>query len=105
MRLSSRLTDSPACLVDEAGELSPHMGELLRRTGQEVAAPKRVLELNPTHPLMPKLRAVVERDRTDPALAEYADLLYGQAILAEGGQPPDPAAFSRRVADLLVRAL
>ena len=66
---------------------------------------KRVLELNPTHPLLPKLQAIVERDRSDPALAEYAELLYGQAILAEGGQLPDPAAFSKRIADLLLRVV
>jgi molecular chaperone HtpG len=78
---------------------------MLRRTGQTVPAAKRILELNPTHPLMPKLRAIVERDRADAALQEYAELLYGQAILAEGGALPDPAAFGQRVADLLLRAV
>jgi molecular chaperone HtpG len=105
VRLSARLTTSPACLVGEAGDLSPHMAELLRRTGQKVTAPKRILELNPAHPLLPKLQAIVARDRTDPALQEYAELLYGQAILAEGGPLPDPAAFSKRIADLLVRVV
>ena len=105
VRLSSRLTSSPACLVGEAGDLSPRMAELFRRSGQEVPAVKRVLELNPTHPILPKLRAIVERDRNDPALAEYAEILYGQAILAEGGQLPDPAAFSQRIADLLLRVV
>ena len=105
VRLSSRLTSSPACLVGEAGDVSPRMAELLRRVGQEVPAPKRVLELNPTHPLLPKLRAIVERDRSDPALQECAELLHGQAILAEGGQLPDPAAFSQRIVDLLLRVV
>ncbi len=105
VRLSSRLTSSPACLVGEEGDLSPRMAELLRRTGQEVPAAKRILELNPAHALMPKLRAIVERDRTDPALQEYAELLHGQAILAEGGQLPDPAGFSKRIADLLLRVV
>ena len=90
VRLSSRLTSSPACLVGEEGDLSPRMAELFRRTGQPVPVAKRILELNPTHPLLPKLQAIVARDRTDPALAEYAELLYGQAILAEGGQLPGP---------------
>jgi molecular chaperone HtpG len=103
--LSSRLTSSPACLVGDAGDVSPRMAELLRRVGQEVPAPKRILELNPTHPLLARLRAIVERDRSDPALQEYAELLHGQAILAEGGQLPDPAAFSQRVADLLLRVV
>jgi molecular chaperone HtpG len=105
VRLSSRLTSSPACLVGDEGDISPRMAELFRRTGQDVPTVKRILELNPTHPLLPKLRAIVERDRSDPALAEYAELLYGQAILAEGGQLPDPAAFSQRIADLLLRVV
>ena len=105
VRLSSRLTSSAACLVGEEGDLSARMAEMFRRTGQEVPVAKRVLELNPTHPLLPKLQVIVARDRTDPALAEYAELLYGQAILAEGGQLPDPAAFSKRIADLLLRVV
>jgi molecular chaperone HtpG len=105
VKLSKRLIASPACLVGDATELSPHIAELLRRTGQDVPKVKRTLELNANHPLLPKLRAIVERDRNDPALAQYAELLYGQAILAEGGQLPDPAAFSQRVADLLLRVV
>ena len=105
VRLSSRLTSSPACLVGEQHDLSPHVAELLRRSGQDVPKVKRILELNPTHPLLPKLQAVVERDKSDPALGQYAELLYGQAILAEGGQLPDPAAFSQRIAELLLRVV
>ena len=105
VKLSRRLISSPACLVGEGSELSPHIAELLRRSGQDVPKVKRTLELNPDHPLLPKLRALVARDKSDPALQEYAELLYGQAILAEGGQLPDPAAFSRRVADLLLRVV
>jgi molecular chaperone HtpG len=105
VRLSSRLTSSPACLVGEAGDLSPHIADLLRRTGQEVTAAKRILELNPAHPLLPRLQAIVARDRNDPVLQECAELLYGQAILAEGGQLPDPAAFGKRIADLLLRVV
>jgi molecular chaperone HtpG len=105
VRLSSRLISSPACLVGDDNDMSPHIAELLRRTGQEVPKVKRILELNPTHPLLPKLQALVERDRNDPALAQCAELLYGQAILAEGGQVPDPAAFSQRIAELLLRVM
>ena len=105
VRLSSRLTSSAACLVGEEGDLSARVAEMFHRAGQQVPVAKRVLELNPTHPLLPKLQAIVERDRTDPALAEYAELLYGQAILAEGSQLPDPAAFSKRIADLLLRVV
>ena len=78
---------------------------MFRRAGQQVPVAKRVLELNPTHPLLPKLQAIVRARPGGPALAEYAELLYGQAILAEGGQLPDPAAFSKRIADLLLRVV
>ena len=105
VKLSTRLISSPACLVGDATELSPHIAELLRRTGQDVPKVKRTLELNPNHPLLPKLRAIVDTDKNDPALAQYAELLYGQAILAEGGQLPDPAAFSQRIAELLLRVV
>ncbi len=102
VRLSSRLTESPACLVGEAGDLSPQIEELLRRAGQDVPKVKRVLELNPTHPILTKLRQIHAVDANDARLALYAELLYGQAILAEGGALPDPAAFSRRVAELML---
>jgi molecular chaperone HtpG len=104
VRLSGRLTDSPACLVGEAGDLSPQMQELLRRAGQEVPKVKRVLELNPTHPIVTTLRQIHAVDANDARLALYAELLYGQALLAEGGTLPDPAAFSRRLTELMVQA-
>ena len=104
MRLSSRLTDSPACLVGDAGDLSPQMQELLRRAGQDVPKVKRVLELNPTHPIVTTLRQVHAVDANDARLALYAELLYGQAVLAEGGTLPDPAAFSRRLTELMLQA-
>jgi molecular chaperone HtpG len=104
VRLSERLTASPACLVGEAGDLSPHLEELLRRSGREVPKAKRVLELNPTHPLVMRLQAFHAAHPADERLKRYAELLHGQAILAEGGTLPDPAAFSRRLAELLVDA-
>jgi molecular chaperone HtpG len=102
VRLSSRLTESPACLVGDAGDLSPQMQELLRRAGQDVPKIKRVLELNPTHPIVTKLRQAHAVDANDPRLALYAELLYGGALLAEGGTLPDPAAFSRRLTELML---
>jgi molecular chaperone HtpG len=104
VRLSSRLTESPACLVGDAGDLSPQMQELLRRAGQDVPKVKRVLELNPTHPIVTTLRQVHAVDANDARLALYAELLYGQAVLAEGGTLPDPAAFSRRLTELMLQA-
>jgi molecular chaperone HtpG len=104
VRLSARLTSSPACLVGEAGDLSPHLEELLRRSGQEVPKVKRVLELNPEHPLVARLQAFHAAHPADERFRRYAELLHGQAILAEGGTLPDPAAFSQRLAELLVEA-
>jgi len=104
VRLSGRLTSSPACLVGEAGDLSPHMEELLRRSGQDLPRAKRVLELNPSHPLVTRLQAFHAAHPADERLGRYAELLHGQAILAEGGTLPDPAAFSKRLTELLVDA-
>jgi len=104
VRLSSRLTESPACLVGDAGDLSPQMQELLRRAGQDVPKVKRVLELNPTHPIVTTLRQIHAVDANDARLALYAELLYGQALLAEGGTLPDPAAFTRRLTELMLQA-
>jgi molecular chaperone HtpG len=101
VRLSSRLTESPACLVGDAGDLSPHLRELFRRAGQEAPPAKRVLELNPEHSITARLRELHAHDKADPRLGLYADLLYGQALLAEGTPLPDPAAFSRRLAELM----
>ena len=101
VRLSSRLKESPACLVGDPGDLSPHLREMFKRSGQEVPVTKRTLEVNPTHPVIARLRELHAAGKDDPRLALYADLLYGQALLAEGGVLPDPAGFSRRLAELM----
>ncbi len=104
VRLSSRLTSSPACLVTADGDISPQMERLMRATGQNMPKIKRVLELNPDHPVIARMRAMHERSSADPELASYARLLYGQAILSEGGELDDPAEFARSIADLMVKA-
>jgi len=104
VRLSERLTSSPACLVGEPGDLSAHIEELLRRSGREVPKAKRVLEVNPSHLLLTRLRAFHAAHGADERFRRYAQLLHGQAILAEGGTLPDPAAFGRQLAELLVEA-
>jgi molecular chaperone HtpG len=104
VRLTERLTSSPACLVGEAGDLSPHLEALLRRSGREVPKTKRVLELNPSHPLVARLEAFHAAHPADERFRRYALLLHGQAILAEGGTLPDPAGFSRQLSELLLEA-
>jgi molecular chaperone HtpG len=107
VRLSSRLTTSPACLVGDAHDMTPTLEKMYRAMGQEGPRVKRILELNPAHPLVTGLReAVAERESGEaPALAETAELLYGTAVLAEGGDLADPARFSRLLADRLARTL
>lgn len=105
VRLSARLTVSAACVVSDAHDLTPALENMYRAMGQEVPRTKRILELNPGHPLVKGLnQAYKEReDRTE--LAESADLLLTLAVLAEGGQPKDPARFVKLVADRLERTL
>ncbi|MGQ5637548.1 MULTISPECIES: molecular chaperone HtpG [unclassified Streptomyces] len=105
VRLSSRLTVSPACVVSDANELTPALEDMYRAMGQEVPRAKRILELNPDHQLVKGLnQAYKEReDRTE--LTGTAELLHGLAVLAEGGRPKDPARFVKLMADRLERAL
>lgn len=106
VRLSSRLTTSPACLVADAGDITPTLEKMYRAMGREMPQIKRVLELNPTHPLVDGLqKARQERADDDPALAETAELLHGVALLAEGGELRDPSRFTRLLSNRLARTL
>ncbi len=105
VRLSSRLTTSPACLVGDEQDITPTLEKLYRAMGQDVPHVKRILELNPTHPLVIGMREAYEKGGNDEALAETSELLYGVALLAEGGELADPARFTRLVADRLTKAL
>ena len=105
VRLSSRLTDSPVCLVGNPTDMTPQMEKLLRAAGQDVPVVKRILEVNPDHPILVGLNKKFQKKKDDPAIGEYARLLYGQALLAEGSLPPNPGEFSRRLADALSRKL
>lgn len=104
VRLSSRLTSSAACLVTDTGDVTPQLEQMMRAMGQEVPEVKRILELNPNHPILEKLQGIYDKDQADPHLDDYAHLIYGQAVLAENGQPPDPAALSKLIAKLMVDA-
>ena len=105
VRLSHRLTTSPAVLVGDPGDLTPTLEKMYRAMGQPLPPVKRTLELNPKHPLVVALQTGHEASADDPGLAETAHLLYGMALLAEGGELAEPAAFvatlSRRLADSL----
>ncbi|MEU3409097.1 molecular chaperone HtpG [Streptomyces sp. NPDC006670] len=105
VRLSSRLTTSAACIVGDAHDVTPTLEKMYRAMGQEMPTVKRILELNPSHPLIIALRTAHAAGADDPALAEIAELVYGSALLAEGGDLPDPARFSRLLTDRLTRTL
>lgn len=105
VRLSSRLTTSPACVVGDAHDLTPTLEKMYRAMGHEVPSTKRILEINPGHPLVAGLRKAHEQGDSGPALTETAELLYGLAVLAEGGELADPARFTRTLADRLARTL
>ncbi|GGM64300.1 chaperone protein HtpG [Micromonospora sonchi] len=105
VRLSSRLTTSPACVVGDAQDITPTLEKMYRAMGHEVPKVKRILELNPTHPLVTGLRKAHEQGAADSSLAETAELLYGTALLAEGGDLADPSRFARILADRLARTL
>jgi HSP90 family molecular chaperone len=105
VRLSHRLTTSAACLVSDADDITPTLEKMYRAMGQEVPHVKRILELNPSHPLVSALRTAHEGNAEDPALQETAELLYGTALLAEGGDLDDPARFAKLLADRLSKTL
>ena len=105
VRLSTRLTSSPVCLVGEAADMTPQMEELMRSMGQSMPKTKRILEVNPSHPILVQLKQKFDNNKKDPVLKDYSELLYGQALLAEGNQPPDPGKFSKSIADLMAKAL
>ncbi|WP_420077926.1 molecular chaperone HtpG [Streptomyces sp. JL4002] len=105
VRLSSRLTTSAACIVGDAHDVTPTLEKMYRAMGQQMPTVKRILELNPTHPLITALRTAHHADAEAPALTEIAELIYGSALLAEGGDLPDPARFTRLLTDHLTRTL
>lgn len=96
VRVSNRLVDSPALLVTAEGELSPQMVQMLKQMGQPVPETKPILEVNPNHPLIQKLDSAEQFD-------DLAQVIFDQALLAEGGQLDDPAAYLKRINALLMR--
>ncbi|HEY7593034.1 MAG TPA: molecular chaperone HtpG [Actinophytocola sp.] len=106
VRLSSRLTTSPACIVGDEHDITPTLEKMYRAMGQELPKVKRILEVNPDHPLIAGLRtAHGSRGGEDAELAETAHLVHDMAILAEGGELADPARFVKVVAKRLEHGL
>ncbi len=105
VRLSTRLTTSPACLVSDAADMSPQLEALMKASGKEVPKTKRILEINPEHDLLKKLQTIHAENRDDHRISEYAQLLYGQSVLAEGGRLPENADFVKILTRLMTRSL
>ena len=98
VRVTRRLSTSPACLVSEEYEMSRHLERILDAAGQKVDSARPILEINPDHPMVARLAAETEASRQ----ADWANLIFDQALLSEGGRLEDPAAFVRRMNELIV---
>jgi len=96
VRVTFRLTDSPACLVSDENELSGNLLRMLKAAGQQAPDTKPILEINPEHPLLLKLKS------DDKQFDEWTQVLFDQALLSEGGQLNDPAAYVKRINQLLL---
>ena len=98
VRVTRRLSTSPACLVSEEYEMSRHLERILDAAGQKIDAARPILEINPDHPMVERLAAETEGSRQQ----DWANLIFDQALLSEGGRLEDPAGFVRRMNELIV---
>ena len=105
VRRSDRLTESAVCLVADEGDIDMHLERLLKQNRRETGAGPRILEINPRHPLIGVLAQAASREGAVDALSDAAELLLEQAMILEGEPVPDPAGFSRRLNETLVKAL
>lgn len=119
IRITNRLTDSACCLVSDDNDVSGHLERLLKSAGQNVPDRKPILELNPTHPIVAALIKESDAgggqivgpdgsqvsDGVSTVFSDLVSLLFDQALLAEGGQPDDPASFVRRLNGFLLEGL
>ena len=105
VRLSGRLTSSPACLVVADQDMSPNLEKLLNQAKGESTKQKRIMEINPDHEIVVKMRERLEQDAADPLLDDYANILYGYALLAEGSELDDSPKFNQSLLRVLTKAI
>jgi molecular chaperone HtpG len=103
VRLTNRLTNSPVCLVGAEHDYSPQLEKLLQKGKGGGPKQRRIMELNPKHEILSRMTERFEKNPDDPMLEDYANLLFGYGLIAEGGELPDPVRFNRAVADLMTR--
>jgi molecular chaperone HtpG len=104
VRVTTRLKGSPCCLVADEHDMGAYMEKMMKAMGQEHAAAKPIFEINAEHPVFVNLNALYEKDAKSPLLDEWVKLLFDQALIAEGHALKDPAAYAKRVNDLLIKA-
>lgn len=102
VRISGRLKESPCCLVSDEGDLDPRMEKLLKSMGQEVPERKKILEINPSHPIFDTMLGIFEKNSQDNILKEYTALIFDQALLLEGSKPKDPVLFIKYLSNLML---
>ena len=105
VRLSGRLTSSPVCLVVADEDMSPNLEALLGKAKGEVTRQKRIMEINPDHELVARMRALQAANPEDPALDDFANILYGYALLAEGSEMPEPQKFNEALLRVVTKAV
>ena len=101
VRVTDRLTESPACLVTGENDLSPHLERTLRAHGQDVPPQKRILEINPDHPVVSELAKLASDPDRKAEFDQWSELVYDQALVAEGALPEDPTRLARSIARLM----
>ena len=104
VRVTSRLKDSPACLVADSNDMGAQMERIMKSMGQAVPEQKRILEINPEHPVIANLKALFDKDSKSQQLESWTRLVFEQSLIAEGQMVPDPMAHVKRVNELLAKA-
>ncbi len=105
VRLTNRLTTSPVCLVGAEHDYSPQLERLLQKGKGGGPKQRRIMELNPGHDILLKLKERYDKDQNDPVIEDYGQLLFGYGLISEGTELEDPVRFNRAVADLMTRNL
>ena len=105
IRLSTRLVDSPACLVTEEHEYSPHLERLLQKGKGGGPKQRRIMELNAGHPIVARLYDRYKANSEDPSVGESMELLFQMALVAEGSELADPVRLNRLTLELLQKTL
>ena len=104
VKLSNRLTDSPCCLVADEYGMDPNMERIMKALNKDVEPTKRILEINPNHPLLGKLKELHKQDENNARLSDYIEMLRDQALLTEGSAPKNPGKFAKLVSELMLNA-